>query len=182
MSLSASFSLAHSLSLLLSFSPLSLFSCYLLIKIEFLNISSLRTLFLLMFGQVHIYSLIEIHTLLQRGLKYIHHQTNITWTHCFWGSDIRSKNAKKTRKHLLRCTMPVTLSPRSTKQITCSTGLWRLCEASTSRWLFKTRSQPFPQTQKPVPNTFTTCGLLHTIPSILWGLVTCVPQAIMRWS
>jgi len=96
------------------------------------------------------YRFIQTHTL-SHGLKYIHHHTNVTYTPRFWGSDIKQKNAEKSREPALR--RDTTLSPPSKKSPSTQAcgGFARLRHSSDCskpvhnhflKNLYWTRSQP----------------------------------------
>jgi len=134
-SLPPSFSLTHSS---LSFSDsLCLF---------FPDISWLKSLFLLMFRKVHIYS--TTHPL-TRSQKYLpSHKCHINSPFL----RVRYQFKKTPKSHANTLYDVLWHCHYAPKKIASGAGLRRLCEVPVFQLLFKTYSQPFPQ--KPVLNTF----------------------------
>ena len=130
----------------------SLFSWYLLMKIKFQDISGLKTLFFFMFRKVYIYS--KTHPLTRSQKDPPSHKCHIN-TPFLRVFDVKFKKAEKSRKHLVRRTMTLSLSSKNKSpaaQASHSAGLphWSDCS--------KTCPQPLPQ--KLVLNMFITFHIL----------------------
>ena len=151
-----------SLSLVLSLFSSAALSWYLLIKIEFVDITWLKTLCLLMFGKVYIYSSSNTHPLTRSQVYPPSHK-------CDKNTSFLRVRYQVKRFTRTRSVMRYDIVPTLEKQIACGAGLRRFYKASAFKWLLKTWSQQFPQ--EPVLNTFATCHILFPHEYGAWSLI-----------